>query len=90
MAALTPLLCLGLCDVLACRLQVVVNQLMRASLESMHLGDGIPAHQVVVPDTSADSSGVSSDEDSSADNNVPGKGAGTEVSCMQGLAYVCW
>ena len=52
-------------------------------MESMHLGDGVTAHQVVVPDSSADSSGVSSDEESSADNNAPGKAAVAEVSCIQ-------
>ena len=63
----------------ACALQVVVNHLMRASVESMRLGDDVIAHPVLVPDSSADSSGVSSDEDSSPDDNTPVKAADAEV-----------
>ncbi len=62
--------------------QVVVNELMQASFASVNLdGAGLAAHPTTarLPDSSPDSSGVSSDEESLAGHGTPAKVAHTEV-----------
>ena len=69
--------------------KVMVNELMRASVESMNLGGGadVAAHPVELQDSSADSSGVSTDdEESSAEDDSPAKVTHTEV---RGISAKC-